>query len=92
MERMSSLRKRIDEIDEQILRLLKERVDICENIGMIKREQEIPVRDRQRENKQYTRMTKLASKLGLNPQEVRAVYQEIIAMSIRAQERESHRT
>jgi len=92
MERVSPLRKRIDEIDEQILRLLKERMDVCENIGVIKQEQRIPVRDRQRENEQYTRMTEIASKLGLNPQEVIAVYQEIIAMSIRAQEHESHRT
>ncbi len=92
MERVSPLRKRIDEIDEQILRLLKERMDVCENIGVIKREQRIPVRDRQRENEQYTRITEIASKLGLNPQEVIAVYQEIIAMSIRAQEHERHRT
>jgi chorismate mutase len=92
MERISPLRKRIDKIDEQIVRLLKERVDICENIGMIKREQGIPVRDRRRENEQYTRIAGIASKLGLNPHDVRVVYQEIIAVSIRAQERENYRT
>lgn len=92
METILSLRKRIDEIDDQILRFLKERVDVCENIGLIKQKQGIPVRDRQRESEQYTRIARIASKLGLNPQEVRAVYQEIIAMSIRAQERESYRT
>ena len=92
MERISPLRKRIDEIDEQIMRLLKERVNVCENIGIIKREQGIPVRDRRRENEQYTRITGIASKLELNPQEVKAVYKEIIAMSIRAQERESYTT
>lgn len=92
MERISPLRKRIDEIDEQIMRLLKERVNVCENIGIIKREQGIPVRDRRRENEQYTRITGIASKLELDPQEVKAVYKEIIAMSIRAQERESYTT
>jgi len=92
MERISSLRKRIDEIDEQILCLLKERVEVCENIGLIKREQGIPVRDRQRENEQFTRITGKASKLGLKPQEVKTVYKEIIAMSIRAQENESYIT
>jgi len=92
MEKISSLRKRIDEIDEQILRLLKERVDVCENIGMIKREQRIPVMDRRRENELYTRVTGIAVKLGLIPQEVKAVYREIIAMSTRAQARESCRT
>ena len=89
MEKISLLRKRIDEIDEQILRFLKERIDICENIGTIKREHELPVKDPSRENEQYLRITELASKLGLDPQEVRDVYREIIAMSIRAQERES---
>ena len=92
MERISASRKRIDEIDEQIMRLLKERVNVCENIGIIKREQGIPVRDRRRENEQYTRITGIASKLELDPQEVKAVYKEIIAMSIRAQERESYTT
>jgi len=92
MERISSLRKRIDEIDEKILCLLKERVEVCENIGLIKREQGIPVRDRQRENEQFTRITGKASKLGLKPQEVKTVYKEIIAMSIRAQENESYIT
>jgi len=91
MERISPLRKRIDEIDEQILRLLKERVDVCRKIGMIKREQGIPVRDRPRESEQYRRMTEFASKLGLNPQDVKVVYQEIIAMGIRAQECENYR-
>jgi len=92
MERISLLRKRIDEIDEQILHLLKERVDACRKIGMIKQEQGIPVRDRQRESEQYRRITEFASKLGLNPQDVKVVYQEIIAMGIRAQECESYRT
>lgn len=92
MERVSTLRKRIDEIDEQILRLLKERVDVCENIGILKRERGVPVRDRGRENKQYTRIAGIASILGLNAQDVRAVYNRIIAMCIRVQERESCRT
>jgi chorismate mutase len=86
---MSTLRKRIDEIDEQILRLLKERVDVCENIGVLKRERGDPVRDHNRENEQYTRIARIASQLGLNPQDVKAVYDRIIAMSIRVQERES---
>jgi len=92
LEKVSKLRKRIDEIDEQILRLLKERVDVCENIGILKRERGVPVRDRNRENKQYTRIAGLASILGLNAQDARAVYNRIIAMCIRVQKRESCRS
>jgi len=89
MERILPLRKKIDKIDEQILRFLKERIDVCENIGVFKREHGLPVRDTPRENEQYLRITELASKLGLDPKEVRAVYRKIIAMSIHAQEREN---
>ena len=89
MEKISSLRRKIDEIDEQILRFLKERVEISRSIGKTKREQGIPVRDYEREDELYTNVMKRASKLGLNPQEVKAVYREIIAMAIRAQESET---
>jgi chorismate mutase len=86
LEKILSLRRKIDEIDEQILRFLKERVKVCRSIGKTKREQGIPVRDYEREDELYAKVMKRASELGLNPQEVKAVYREIIAMSIRAQE------
>ena len=89
MEKILSLRKRIDEIDEQILRFLKERVEICKIIGKTKREHGIPVKDQRREDELYKRIVRRASELGLNPRDVRAVYQEILAMSIGVQEKEN---
>ena len=86
MERILLLRKRIDEIDEQILRFLKERMEISKSIGTTKREHGIPVRNNQREDELYRNIVRRALELGLNPQEVKAVYQKILAMSIRAQE------
>jgi chorismate mutase len=79
------LRKKIDEIDEKILYLLKKRMEICKNIGAIKREHEIPVRNRSREREQYKRIMGKALELGLDPYEVKDVYRKIIAMSIRIQ-------
>ncbi len=49
MEKLHELRKRIDEIDEQIIRLLEERVRIAKEIGAIKRELNLPIRDEERE-------------------------------------------
>lgn len=86
MEKISLLRKKVDEIDEQILRFLKERVELSKNIGKLKREHGIPMRDDQRENEKYKSVMRRASSLGLNPHEVKAIYREIIAMSIHAQE------
>ncbi|GAB6101763.1 hypothetical protein JCM16138_09860 [Thermococcus atlanticus] len=49
MERLHELRKRIDMIDEQIIELLEERVRIAREIGEIKRELGLPIRDEKRE-------------------------------------------
>ena len=89
MEKILSLRRKIDEIDEQILRFLKERMEVVRSIGETKREHGIPIRDYEREDKLYVILMRRASELGLNPQRVKAVYREIIAMSIRAQESET---
>ena len=85
MERIKSLRKDIDEIDERVLHCLKDRVEICKTVGAIKRENGIPIRDQQREEEQYRNLMKRASELGLDPHEVKAVYREIIAMGMHAQ-------
>ena len=86
MERISALRKKVDEIDEKILCFLKERVEVCESIGAIKREHGIPIRDYQREDEVYANIVRKVSELELNPQEVRAIYRKIMAMSAHAQE------
>lgn len=86
MERIRSLRKEIDEIDEQILHFLKQRVDVCKTIGATKREHGISIRDHQREEEQYKHVMKRATELGLAPHEVKAIYREIIAMCVHVQE------
>jgi len=86
LEKILPLRKKVDEIDGQILRFLKERVEVSKSIGKMKREHGIPVRDYKRENEQYKYVMRRASQLGLNPHEVKAIYRKIIAMSIHAQE------
>ncbi|MBO8173775.1 MAG: chorismate mutase [Thermococcus sp.] len=49
MERLHELRKRVDEIDEQIIKLLEERLRIAREIGEIKRGLNLPIRDEKRE-------------------------------------------
>jgi chorismate mutase len=85
LERILALRKKVDEVDERILYCLRERVDICKIIGAIKRENGIPIRDFQREDDVYSNIFRKASELGLNSDEVRAIYQKIMDMSTSAQ-------
>jgi chorismate mutase len=86
LERISALRNKVDEIDEKILCSLKERVEVCKSIGAIKREHGIPIRDYEREDEVYANILRKVSELELNPQEVRAIYRKIMAMSAHAQE------
>ena len=86
MEKILALRKKVDEIDEKILYFLKERVEVCRSIGAVKRKHGISIRDYQREDEVYKNIMKKASELKLNPEEVKVIYQEIMAMSAHAQE------
>jgi len=86
MADLKQLRKRIDEIDDQILNALSERVKICKAIGSAKKAQGIPVRDSDREKEVYKRTRVKAADLALDPQQVEAVYREIVNMCSSVQE------
>lgn len=86
MKKILTLRKKIDEIDENIIRFLKERTEVCKQIGAIKRKHRIPIKNSQRENEVYRNVSKKALESGLNPQAVEAIYQQIVDMSLHSQE------
>lgn len=86
MEKVPYLRRKIDEIDDKILLLLKERIEVSKLIGKIKRENAVPIRDLKREDEKYRHIMQRASELGLDLDEVKNIYKGIMTMSIRAQE------
>lgn len=83
---MNRLRKRIDHIDEQIVRLLDERMGIAFEIGKIKKEETLPVYDAEREEQVYARLRELP-KLSIRDDELRELYEHIIRISRRHGER-----
>jgi len=80
MEDIRKLRKRIDEVDEQILHSLSERAKISAAIGLMKKKQGLPVKDDDRETKLYVNIKKSAAELGLDPAKVEAIYRQIVEM------------
>lgn len=86
MENINQLRKRIDEVDEQILRLLSERVKICKAIGSVKKEHGIPIKDAYRESEVYAHVRQKAVEFALDPVQVESVFRQIINMCNSAQE------
>ena len=86
MQDIQKLRKRIDEVDEQILRFLGERSEICRSIGLLKKENEIPIIDAVRENEVYSNIRGKAPDFGLDADQVEAIYRQIVNMCSSIQE------
>lgn len=86
MDKIQQLRKRIDEVDDQILMALCERVKVCKAIGDEKKKQDMPIRDTFRENEVYRRIKEKSAQLGLDSGQVEVVYREIVNMCSAVQE------
>jgi chorismate mutase len=80
MQEIKQLRKRIDEVDEQILQSLSKRAEICRSIGLVKETHGIPIQDFPRETDVYAHIREKAAELGLDPAHVEAVYRQIVNM------------
>ncbi|MGA1862097.1 prephenate dehydratase [Deferribacter thermophilus] len=85
MDRLNDLRKEIDKIDEQILKLLNERAKLVIEIGKIKKEQNKPLYVPSREKAIYERLKNINT--GPFPDEyIKNVFREIISASLSLEE------
>ncbi len=75
---IKELRTKIDKIDSDILELLNERMDLVHEIGLIKSASNENVYRPEREKEIIDRLNSL-SKGKLNPDSIKAVFQEIFA-------------
>jgi len=86
MDEIPKLRKKVDDVDDQILLALCERVKVCKAIGDAKKKQGMPIRDLSRENDVYRRIKEKSAQFGLDSGQVEAVYREIVNMCSAVQE------
>ena len=80
-EELKKLRKEIDRIDKEILRLLNERAELVIKVGQKKREKNIPLVDPVREKEIMTRLLSL-NRGPLKDKHIRGIYREILASSV----------
>jgi chorismate mutase len=80
LDDIQALRKRVDEIDDQILKALSDRVTVCRKIGEYKKQQGLPVQDQIREKEVYNKVKNTAAKFQLEPARIEALYREIVNM------------
>ncbi len=81
---LSDIRKQIDAIDDQILRLLNERADCVHEVGEIKRRGGLEIYAPEREEQVYRSLGEKNTGIGgrLPNEAVRAIYREVMSASL----------
>lgn len=82
---LSDLRKQIDNLDTELVKLMAKRLEVSDQIGKIKEETNSPVQDLSRESEVLNRVQSLAQSLSLDPQDIESLYQEILFISKKQQ-------
>ncbi len=89
-EELARLRQNIDAIDNEIIELLSSRAQVCEDIGKLKNQINMPAYIPERWSHILESRAALAVEAGLSPTVVQAIYQQIHQMSIAAQNKHLH--
>src|SRR3989338_5096607 len=81
-------RESINEIDEEILKLLSKRKNLIEEIGKLKNSLDIPIFDKKREEEILDKISQKAKKHGLNKEFIEEVFGVVFKNSRTSQQRQ----
>ena len=81
LENIEEYRRKIDEIDQQLLQLLKQRFDLSEKIGRIKVEHKTDVKDDLRESDLFSRIERFCDDQNLSKEFVINIWRKILTHS-----------
>jgi chorismate mutase / prephenate dehydrogenase len=90
LDEIPRIRERIDEIDQKLVLLLKDRYESARLLGRIKRARGIPPRDPEREKIILRKVQETSARLGLNPKLTLPIFKEIFNFSVQAQHYSHH--
>ena len=83
-KRILELRQQIDDLDEEIIQLLKKRMGISKGVGRLKEKLDIPVEDKNRENEIIDRLTKQAG-INLSEEQLIRIFTAVFKSSKQVQ-------
>ncbi len=78
---LEDLRKKIDEADAKIARLLAERIRIAEEMGKEKEKQGKQIEDREREKAVLGKVRSIACQENISQEAIEGIYRQIITIS-----------
>ena len=82
MPTIEELRNQIDQIDEKLLKVIKERIAIMRQIGEMKKSQNIEIRDFDREDSKVAMLKKQAEELNIPENIIMAVWRVFFENSL----------
>jgi prephenate dehydrogenase/chorismate mutase len=85
MDEATRLQDRIDELDQEIVRLIKNRYENTKLLGRIKRLRGLDYRDPEREKIIIRKIERAAISMSLDPKLVRSIFDQILSFSVQAQ-------
>jgi prephenate dehydrogenase/chorismate mutase len=86
MDDVVRIRDRIDELDQAIVRLLKNRHENAKILGRIKSQRGLDYRDPEREKIILGKIERAAASFDLDPKLIRPIFEQILALSVEAQQ------
>ena len=78
---LEDLRKKIDETDARIVKLISERIKIVREIGREKNKQGKQIEDTEREGRVLENIRKVAQEENLDQEDINSIYRQIVNMS-----------
>ena len=84
-ENLSELRRQIDGADEQLLELLAKRMRISREIGIYKKEHNMPILQSPRYSEILEKRSDMGKQMDLNPEFIKEMLKEIHEESVRQQ-------
>ena len=82
---LEKLREEIDQLDQDLLKILSKRKETIKKISQIKQVTNLPLKDLIREREMFTQREQLAQEYNLNPQFIENLFKLIINQSIKEQ-------
>jgi len=86
MDDVTRIRERIDELDQEIVHLLKNRYENAKILGRIKGQRGLDYRDPEREKIILRKIERAATSFNLDSKLIRPIFEQIFAFSIQAQQ------
>src|SRR5207249_11835287 len=86
MDDVARIRNRIDELDQEIVRPLKNRHENAKILGRIKSQRGPDYRDPEREKTILSKIERAPTPLDLDPKLIRPIFKHIFALSVQAQQ------